>query len=170
MKKVLSFVAGTALLMAMCGMSAFADERTYLDPSTPEKVTIAEAKGDQEVVFANGTPITIVERTDGEEGALVTWEGGSIEVGPNAHVFGGGHDHDGIYKTTSITMEGGKVRNLIGGGLHKSQVETSEVTLIDGEAVSVQGGGASSLFKTAAAITVRPGMPGIRKIRPAGWR
>ena len=147
MKKVLSFVAGTALLMAMCGMSAFADERTYLDPSTPEKVTIAEAKGDQEVVFANGTPITIVERTDGEEGALVTWEGGSIEVGPNAHVFGGGHDHDGIYKTTSITMEGGKVRNLIGGGLHKSQVETSEVTLIDGEAVSVQGGGASSLFK-----------------------
>lgn len=70
MKKVLSFVAGTALLMAMCGMSAFADERTYLDPSTPEKVTIAEAKGDQEVVFANGTPITIVERTDGEEGAL----------------------------------------------------------------------------------------------------
>lgn len=46
MKKVLSFVAGTALLMAMCGMSAFADERTYLDPSTPEKVTIAEAKGD----------------------------------------------------------------------------------------------------------------------------
>ena len=67
MKKVLSFVAGTALLMAMCGMSAFADERTYLDPSTPEKVTIAEAKGDQEVVFANGTPITIVERTDGED-------------------------------------------------------------------------------------------------------
>ena len=73
MKKVLSFVAGTALLMAMCGMSAFADERTYLDPSTPEKVTIAEAKGDQEVVFANGTPITIVERTDGEEGAPVSY-------------------------------------------------------------------------------------------------
>ena len=146
MKKVLTLIAGTALLMTMCGMSAFADERTYIEPSEPEKVTIAETKGDQEVVFANGTPITITERTDGEDGALIKWEGGSLTVGPNAHVFGGGHDHENTYKTTSITMEGGKVRNLIGGGLHKSQVETASVTLIDGEVVSVQGGGASSLF------------------------
>ena len=146
-KKVLTFAVGAAMLASLCSVSAFAEETTYLEPSEPEKVTIQEAKGDQEVFFANGTPITIVARTDDEEGALIKWgTDKEVAVGPNAHVFGGGHNHDGIYESTSIVMEGGTVRNLIGGGLHKSHVETANVEFNGGTAVSVQGGGASSLF------------------------
>ncbi len=145
MKKVLTFVAGAAMLLTMGSVSAFAEEATtYLEPSEPKAVTI----GSTEMLFANGTPVTIVARTDGQEGALVKWgTDGELAVGKNVTVFGGSHNHDGIYESTSIVMENGTVRNLIGGGLHKSHVKTANVEFKGGTAVSVQGGGASSFVK-----------------------
>ncbi len=144
-KKLLTFAVGAAMLASLCSVSAFAEETTtYLEPSEPKAVTI----GSTEVLFANGTPVTIVARTDGQEGALVKWgTDGELAVGKNVTVFGGSHNHDGIYESTSIVMEGGTVRNLVGGGLHKSHVKTANVEFKGGTAVSVQGGGASSFVK-----------------------
>lgn len=45
-------------------------------------------------------------------------------------------------------MNGGQVRNLFGGGLHKSEVGTSNVVVNGGKVVSVQGGGAASFSGT----------------------
>lgn len=96
--------------------------------------------------FANGTPITIQDRTDGEAGALITWEDGEMLVGEQTNVFGGRHDDD-TSTNGNITMVGGSVRNIFGGGLHKSHTVLSTVNISGGKALSVCGGGASSLTK-----------------------
>lgn len=98
----------------------------------------------KEYFFANGKPITIEERTDGQAGAKITWTSGEQNVGPNANVFGGMHD-DATEVNTSITMNGGTVRNIIGGGLHLSNTNTSKIEINGGNVVGVNGGGASSL-------------------------
>ena len=95
------------------------------------------------IFFANGTPITISEPSTPEMGATITWAGGSEEVPSNVTVMGGSHN-DNTQMTTSITMNGGTVRNLMGGGLHKSHVTSATVVMNGGTATSVQGGGASS--------------------------
>lgn len=112
-----------------------------------------------EFFFANGTPITISERTDGVAGALITWDGGSQLVSANANVFGAGHDTDTRYETTNITMYGGAVRNVIGGGLHKSNVGTSNIVIYDGQIMAIDGGGASSLIRDTDAPTYYAGDP-----------
>lgn len=92
--------------------------------------------------FANGTPITITERESGE-GALITWEGGSQLVGPNAIIFGGCHNSK-TYVDTNITMNGGTVKHIFGGGLHESYVGTANVVLNGGSVQYVMGGGQHS--------------------------
>lgn len=102
---------------------------------------------DKPYFFANGTPITISDRTDGQEGSLISWEGGSANVSPATNVFGGSHDNDAAM-TTSITMTGGTVNSVFGGGMHKSHVTEARVALESGVVTSqVAGGGASSFDK-----------------------
>lgn len=98
--------------------------------------------------FANGTPVTIEERKDGESGALVKWDGGEYALNEYSTVFGGSHESSEKLDSTNITMNGGTLRNIFGGGLHKSYVKTASVTINGGKVTGgVQGGGASSYSK-----------------------
>ena len=99
--------------------------------------------------FANGTPITIEKRTDGQEGALIKWDGGEQLVPVNTSVFAGSHNSDEAIETASITMNGGTVKNIIGGGLHKSIVKKATVVMNNGTVTgSVIAGGAHHLHQT----------------------
>ena len=100
-------------------------------------------------VFANGTPLTIEARTDDQEGALIKWDGGEILVPAATSVFGGSHNSDEAIETASITMNGGTVKNIFGGGLHKSIVKKATVVMNNGTVTgSVMGGGAHHLKQT----------------------
>lgn len=98
--------------------------------------------------FANGTAITISERTDGASGATITWDGGSVNIPEGVSVFGAAHESDTVYDSTSIVMNGGVVKNIVGGGLHKSEVKTTNITVNGGKVTSVVGGGAASFENT----------------------
>ncbi len=133
MKKLLAFVAAVfAGFMFM--PNVFAAEG-------PELVTI-ESK---EMFFAKGVAITIEARTDEQPGAIIKWDGGEKTVGAQAYIFGGDHATDEVIAKTSITMNGGTVRNIFGGGLHKSNVTETNIVVNGGKVTSVTGGGASSL-------------------------
>lgn len=136
MKKVLFFVM-TLVASAFIVPNAFA--------AAPEYFADFESKG-KEMFFANGTEITIEERTDGVDGALITWESGSRKVTANAYVFGGNHNSDTVLESSSITMNGGAVKNIFGGGLHKSYVKSTYVEINGGKVYGITGGGASSLL------------------------
>lgn len=104
--------------------------------------------GSQKCFFANGTSISIKERTDGQSGATIVWENGtkSVDVPNDINVFGGSHADSTVYENTKITMNGGTVKNVFGGGLHESHVTTSEVIINAGTVTgSVVGGGANVL-------------------------
>lgn len=94
--------------------------------------------------MANGTPITITARADGKEGATIVWETGSLDVEKNINIFGGCHDDD-TEVNSSITMTGGQINNLFGGGFHKSHTVLAEVVVKGGTVKGcICGGGASS--------------------------
>lgn len=114
-----------------------------VNAATEPKVEVIDGK---EYFFANGTPITIEERTDGVAGAKISWTGGTVDLKSNANVFGGMHN-DNAEVNTSITMNGGTLNNVIGGGLHLSKTNSSKIVINGGTVTSVQGGGASSLTK-----------------------
>lgn len=97
----------------------------------------------REYFFANGTAITISAREDAQPGATITWEGGSLNVGPNVYIFGGMHNNDTAV-TSNITMNGGTVKHIAGGGLHLSNTTTSKVTINGGTVSYVAGGGVGS--------------------------
>lgn len=111
--------------------------------------------GGVEYFFANGTPITIVERTDGIAGANIVWNGGSQLVKSNANVFGGMHDN-ATSVDTSITMHGGTVRNIFGGGLHLSNTNTANIVINGGQVGGINGGGASSLTHDCGCTNATP--------------
>lgn len=132
-KKLLFAIAACALFLPATVFAA-------ADPTYDEEV---------KAVFANGTPITVEERTDGEAGALIKWEGGELAVPANTSVFGGSHDNATKVESTSITVNGGTLYHIFGGGLHKSYVGTARVTVTGGTINgNIQGGGASSYAGT----------------------
>lgn len=94
--------------------------------------------------FANGTPVTIVEREDGEEGALITWDGGEMVVPYDTYVFGGRHNDDTL-TNTSIVMNGGSLRSIYGGGFHKSHTVIAKIVMNGGTMKNISGGGADGL-------------------------
>lgn len=132
-KKLLFAIAACALFLPATVFAA-------ADPTYKKEV---------KAVFANGTPITVEERTDGEAGALIKWEGGELAVPANTSVFGGSHDNATKVESTSITVNGGTLYNIFGGGLHKSYVGTARVTVTGGTINGyIHGGGASSYAGT----------------------
>ena len=132
-KKLLFAIAACALFLPATVFAA-------ADPTYDEEV---------KAVFANGTPITVEERTDGEAGALIKWEGRELAVPANTSVFGGSHDNATKVESTSITVNGGTLYHIFGGGLHKSYVGTARVTVTGGTINgNIQGGGASSYAGT----------------------
>ena len=102
--------------------------------------------------FANGTPVVITENTGAdaaEKPVLVSWTDAdgdkTMTLDSNVSIFGGGHNDGRTFDTTSVTMNGGTVRNVFGGGLHKSNVGTANVAINGGTVASVSGGGAAWL-------------------------
>lgn len=92
--------------------------------------------------YANGTPITIEARTDGQKGALIKWDGGEQNVAADTSVFAGAHNSSEVVENASITMNAGTIRNIIGGGEHKSIVKKVTITLNNGTVTgSIVGGG-----------------------------
>lgn len=91
----------------------------------------------REMFFANGTPITIEANGTG---ALIKWEGDQKEVSSVAYIFGGMHNND-TEVNSSIIMNGGTVRAVMGGGLHKCNTKTATVIINGGTINSVTGGG-----------------------------
>ena len=133
-KKLMSLCLAALLLGALFPVAALAAEG-------PEYTQFSGIP----YFFAKGTPITISAKADGTAGATITWAGGSCDVPANTNVFGGGHDDDTSYPSSSITVNGGTVRNVVGGGLHKSHVGTSSVVVNGGNLVAVQGGGVAAM-------------------------
>lgn len=127
MKKKLLFV------IAAC---AFFLPATVFAAKAPEYVP------DDYSFYANGTPITIEARTDGKEGALIKWDGGEKNVAADTSVFAGAHNSSEVVENASITMNAGTIRNIIGGGEHKSIVKKVTITLNNGTVTgSIVGGG-----------------------------
>lgn len=114
-------------------------------------VMAAEPNYDESVkaFFANGTPVTVEARTDGQDGALIKWDGGEKAVPADTSVFGGSHESDEKLESTNVTVNGGSLHNVFGGGLHKSSVGNSLVIINGGKFTGfIQGGGASSYTAT----------------------
>lgn len=141
-----------AVIQETPAMMALSDSE-YLAPGTP---ALDEMTG-KECFFANGTPITIEATTTEGKGAKITWDGGSQEVSSAANIFGGGHNHDGTYESTSVTMTGGTVNAVFGGGLHKSHVATANVVIKDGAVIGQIAGGAASSFSGTTCHQPWPG-------------
>lgn len=106
-------------------------------PEVPEYGVI----GGKNILLANGTEITIKAPKTAGMGALVTWEGGEVEVATDTTIFGGKHNST-AEENTKITMEGGTVKNIFGGGLHISKVASAEITINGGTITgAIMGGG-----------------------------
>ena len=122
MKRFLAVCIALCLAMALFAVPVFAEGA-------------AEPTGSGDTFFANGTPITITaaapqggqETTLGDlnegEDAYISWVSGGVTkyvgVSTKATVYGGsdGRTAPVSVPSTSITMTGGTVRNLIGGNL-----------------------------------------------------
>lgn len=101
--------------------------------------------GGEEYFFANGTAVTVEARTDGEAGAIVKWKENGIEksqvMGTVSNIFGGMHDNATPVET-SITINGGFVAWIHGGGLHKSYTTKTNIVMNGGQVGMIKGGGA----------------------------
>ena len=122
MKRFLAVCIALCLAMALFAVPVFAEGA-------------AEPTGSGDTFFANGTPITITATapqggqettidglTEGE-GAYISWVSGGVTkyvgVSAKATVYGGSDGRQAAVSvpSTSITMTGGTVHNLIGGNL-----------------------------------------------------
>lgn len=122
MKRFLAVCIALCLAMALFAVPVFAEGAT-------------EPTGSGDTFFANGTPITITaaapqggQKTDIDgltegTGAYISWVSGGVTkyvgVSAQATVYGGSDGRLAAVSvpSTSITMTGGTVRNLIGGNL-----------------------------------------------------
>ena len=124
-KKLTILLIAIAFILILAGSVNAASEPTV------------ETVNGKDYFFANGTPITIEEATDG---ALIKWASNSLQVSSDAIIFGGMHNNDTAVNS-SITMNGGTVKHIIGGGLHLSNTVTSTVIINGGTMTSASGGG-----------------------------
>ena len=130
MKKKLIFFITLLIASVLFVPNAFA-------ATAPELVEY----GGKNILLANGTAITIEATTTEGMGATVKWDGGQIEVPANVTIFGGMHNSTEAVDT-SITMNGGTVKNVFGGGLHVSTVKKASIVVNGGTITSaIMGGG-----------------------------
>ena len=149
-KKVISVLACAAIISSLMPQGVNAEEikGDSLVPNiestiTNEEPTYNETLG---IFFANAKAITIEAGSEGN--VKISWDGKSLEVPETASIVGGYHDNE-ISCETSITMNSGKVKNIIAGGLHKSHVTKAKVVVNEGATITggIMGGGASSFKK-----------------------
>lgn len=125
------------------------------------KVSAVSPNLDGNNVYANGNAITIEQRSDGVSGATIIWDEGEFNVSNEAIIFGGGNTGNS-YNQSHITMNGGIVKTIYGGGNGStniySNVENATI-IIDGGVVSnaVYGGGRLSSVVTTSHIRMTNG-------------
>lgn len=96
----------------------------------------------QGAIYANGTPIIVSEK-NGK--TVVSWENESQIVPNSVTIFGGGNG--GNFASSIITMNGGTVQNLVGGGIgfseeNSSFVSNTKIIINDGNVTNaIVGGG-----------------------------
>lgn len=164
----------TAMVMALCTVmpTSFVwadsagnslDQNTLNDAGNPTYIAVDEEGSKNynlkdkdgnaikcDVFFANGTPITISAKTGNDTGndtgAVITWGDNSTrEVSENAWIFGGGQG-DAKYKSSNITMEGGTVYSIYGGGANWQQFASATQSANVGIAnITVNGGTVKNL-------------------------
>lgn len=115
-------------------------------------------------VYANGYSIEIKERSDGTEGATISWDNDSFEVDSSATIFGGGKASDS-FDSSNITMLGGTVKTIFGGGNgttnESSNIETSNITIEGGKVTNaIFGGGLLAATTNTSNIHLKDGKVG----------
>lgn len=125
-------------LLAVALITAFAGMLTVNAETVQPELTVI---GGKNVLVANGVAITVEKPTTEGKGATVKWDGGSVEVPADVSIFGGMHNSTEKVNT-SITVNGGTVKNVFGGGLHISTVGTANIVVNGGKITSsIMGGG-----------------------------
>ena len=130
------------LLVTLLVASVLFVPNAYAASVAPETLVV----GEETVFIANGNKLTITAATTEGMGATVTWDGGSVELPADAWVFGGMHNDTSTTVSSDITMEGGQLYAIVGGGLHASTVDNATIIVNGGTLKSVYGGGVASSF------------------------
>ena len=121
--------------------------------STDVPLTIDINKADR-FIFSNGETITISEGSDGVNSKITYGSDPDTAFVDNFDlskftVFGGFNNNELTIDETHITMDGGKVYGIAGGGYGNAKVTTSNITVTGGTATYVTGGGWSTDISSA---------------------
>ena len=137
MRKSLSLLM--ASLMAAAAIPAVAFATDVDETAAPAYL------GDE--FFANGTPITITGTSEEGKTALITWDGGSQAIDENDTVYGGSDTTaNNIHlASTSITMNGGSVKFIVGGNKTKNE-KNCDYSQVDTVTLDINGGTVAGLF------------------------
>lgn len=121
----------------------------WSDPESPiiKEDLLNRTSSDPEVVeingekcfFANGTPIIIDKREDGEMGSTIYWKDGILEIDTNTNIFSGRYN-DTALTNGSITINGGAVGSVYNGGYGDYHTSVSEIIVNGGIVSSINGG------------------------------
>lgn len=138
MKKILNILMLLVIVIAIIGCTSITNAATV----QPEyDATFNNNKG---IFYANGNTIQIQENSAGE--TEVTWNGGT-QVVPNTVTIIGGGKESTSFEESNITMTGGTVALIYGGGCslveaNSADVNESNVTINGGTVTAtVYGGG-----------------------------
>ena len=174
-KKLLATLLALAMLASLCVVPAAAVGAEKSDPSwiaNSSSIFFSPSQDSAKytLFFANGTPIVVSDRTDGVEGAKISWnakngEAKSVDVPARTIIFGGGYGADTgtgdltvenaaelnqsgkTFAKSDITLNGGNVYIVAGGGLYNNKVEEVKIVANAGSVVGangISGGGADS--------------------------
>ncbi|MDR3906072.1 MAG: hypothetical protein Q3X66_06460, partial [Evtepia sp.] len=160
-RKFFAAFLSLCMVMSLVPMTALAADDTGT-------TSVPTASGNN--FFANGTPITITANepeggadvtsqytdftaTDTDSSAYISWNDNGttkyVGVSDDVSIYGGG---DGSTKpvtlpSTSITMTGGKVKNILGGNLGQKNADQDGCSSVTGDVdISITGGSVTNLI------------------------
>ena len=159
-KKILAVFLSLCMAMSLLPVTALAAEDTG---------TIFEPTASGNAFFANGTPITISAdvpegatevtfaglNNNGEATAYISWTDNSGKLvylkatAELVYVFGGGNGSSNpvTIASTSITMTGGTVKNILGGNLGQKNANQDGCSSVTGDVnISITGGSVTNLI------------------------
>ena len=119
------------------GLLTEAGATLTLDQTTGHKAVL------NNMFFADGKAITIETRGDSKKGVKI----GNEEYDETLQVYGGSYKKD-INESTSITMTGGTVKNLFGGGYGSNKNENDNLSAdVKDVSIKITGGTVSNLLE-----------------------
>ena len=139
-----------------CNISSTNESNVVLIDGTRSADTSVQISMDyRNMIFANGTPITISGVTGGNNSKITYGSDNEVVFVDNFDlstftVFGGSNNAGETVTSSEITMNGGKAYGIVGGGYGNATVGTSTITIDGGKATYVAGGGWSTDSSTTA--------------------